>query len=87
MLKTNRVRADTTVIEANVDYPSDSCLLSKGVARMTSAAKKLRAMVFATPGAFGATPLRPLGPDWDPMFSPPPGVVFAAAPRLSSGPG
>ena len=39
------------------------------------------------PGAFGASPLRPLGPDWDPMSSPPPGVLFAAAPRLSSAPG
>jgi transposase, IS5 family len=34
VLKTNRLRADTTVVEANVAYPSDSSLLTKGVARM-----------------------------------------------------
>ncbi len=32
VLKTNRVRADTTVVEANVSYPTDSSLLAKGVA-------------------------------------------------------
>ena len=42
VLKTNRVRADTTVVEANVAYPSDSSLLAKGVAKMATAAKKLR---------------------------------------------
>jgi len=47
VLKTNRVRADTTVIEANVAYPSDSSLLAKGVAKMATAAKKLRAMGLA----------------------------------------
>src|SRR6188472_3402557 len=47
VLKTNRVRADTTVIEANVAYPSDSSLLAKGVAKMVKAAKKLRAMGLA----------------------------------------
>ena len=36
VLKTNRVRADTTVVEANVAYPSDSSLLAKGVAKMVS---------------------------------------------------
>ena len=33
VLKMNRLRADTTVVEANVAYPSDSSLLAKGVAR------------------------------------------------------
>lgn len=28
MLRTNRLRADTTVVEANVSYPSDSGLLA-----------------------------------------------------------
>jgi IS5 family transposase len=32
VLKTNKVRADTTVVEANVAYPTDSGLLAKGVA-------------------------------------------------------
>ena len=48
MLKTNRVRADTTVVEANVAYPSDSSLLAKGVAKMAKGAKKLQAMGLAT---------------------------------------
>ena len=48
VLKTNRVRADTTVVEANVAYPSDSWLLAKGVAKMATTAKKLQAMGLAT---------------------------------------
>ena len=48
VLKTNKVRADTTVVEANVAYPSDSSLLAKGVAKMAKTAKKLQAMGFAT---------------------------------------
>ena len=48
VLKTNRVRADTTVVPANVAYPSDSSLLAKGVAKMATTAKKLRAMGLAT---------------------------------------
>ena len=48
VLKTNRVRADTTVVPANVAYPSDSSLLAKGVAKMVKNAKKLKAMGFAT---------------------------------------
>jgi uncharacterized membrane protein YphA (DoxX/SURF4 family) len=34
VLKTNRVRADTTVVPANVAYPTDSGLLAKGVAKL-----------------------------------------------------
>src|SRR5262245_48905871 len=48
VLKTTRVRADTTVVEANVAYPSDSSLLAKGVAKITAVATKLRAMGLAT---------------------------------------
>jgi IS5 family transposase len=48
VLKTNRLRADTTVVEANVAYPTDSSLLAKGVAKMVKSAKKLRAMGLAT---------------------------------------
>jgi transposase, IS5 family len=48
VLKTNRVRADTTVIAANVAYPSDSSLLTKGVAKMAGAVKRLQAMGLAT---------------------------------------
>ena len=42
MLKTNRLRADTTVIEANVEYPSDSSLLAKGVARMARSVGRIK---------------------------------------------
>lgn len=48
VLKTNRVRADTTVIAANVAYPSDSSLLAKGVAKMAATARRLQAMGLAT---------------------------------------
>jgi IS5 family transposase len=53
LLKTNRVRADTTVIEANVAYPVDSSLLAKGVARLAKLAGRARAQGLAT-----RTPLR-----------------------------
>lgn len=48
VLKTNRVRADTTVIEANVAYPTDSGLLAKGISRIAKTAKKLQALGYAT---------------------------------------
>ena len=48
VLKTNRLRADSTVIEANVAYPSDSGLLAKGVAKMSKLAKRLQQMGFAS---------------------------------------
>ncbi len=53
VLKTNRVRADTTVVEANVAYPVDSSLLAKGVARLAKLAGRARAVGLAT-----RTPLR-----------------------------
>jgi IS5 family transposase len=34
LVRTDRVRADTTVVEANVAYPTDSGLLAKGVAKL-----------------------------------------------------
>ena len=48
VLKTNRLRADTTVVEANVAYPSDSSLLAKGVARMAHSVKRLQQAGLAT---------------------------------------
>lgn len=48
VLKTNKVRADSTVVEANVAYPSDSSLLAKGVVKMTRLADKLQGTGFAT---------------------------------------
>ena len=48
VLKTNRVRADTTVIEANVAYPVDSSLLAKGVARLVKLAGRAQEHGLAT---------------------------------------
>jgi IS5 family transposase len=48
VLKTNRVRADTTVVEANVAYPVDSSLLAKGVARLAKLAGRAQAQGLAT---------------------------------------
>ena len=48
VLKTDRVRADTTVIEANVAYPSDSSLLAKGVAKIVKVARKVQGQGLAT---------------------------------------
>jgi len=48
VLKTDRLRADTTVIEANVAYPSDSGLLAKGVAKVAKLTKRLQQMGFAS---------------------------------------
>ncbi len=42
VLKTNKVRADTTVVPANVAYPTDSGLLAKGVAKMAKGIEKLK---------------------------------------------
>jgi IS5 family transposase len=48
VLRTNRVRADTTVVEANVAYPTDSGLLAKGVARMAKTIQRVKAAGLAT---------------------------------------
>ena len=48
VLKTNRLRADTTVVPANVAYPTDSGLLAKGVAKMAKAIRALKDKGLAT---------------------------------------
>ena len=48
VLKTNKVRADTTVVEANVAYPTDSGLLAKGVARMAKSIRQVKAAGLAS---------------------------------------
>src|SRR5258707_13859992 len=40
LLRTARVRADTTVICANVAYPTDSGLLAKAVGKLVRAARR-----------------------------------------------
>jgi IS5 family transposase len=48
VLRLNRVRADTTVVEANVAYPVDSSLLAKGVARLVRLAAQTHRVGLAT---------------------------------------
>jgi IS5 family transposase len=48
VIKTDKVRADTTVVEANIAYPTDSGLLAKGVAKMAGLVKALHRMGLAT---------------------------------------
>ena len=47
VIKLDKLRADTTIVPANVAYPTDSGLLAKGVANMAAAAKKLKALGLA----------------------------------------
>jgi transposase, IS5 family len=48
LLRTARVRTDTTVIPANVAYPTDSGLLAKAVGKMTRAGRRVQAAGGAT---------------------------------------
>jgi transposase, IS5 family len=48
VIKTDKVRADTTVVEADVCYPTDSGLLAKGVARLARLAAQVKAAGLAT---------------------------------------
>src|SRR6476620_1162945 len=43
VLRTGRVRADTTVVPANVCYPTDSGLLAKAIRRIGSTGRRIRA--------------------------------------------
>jgi IS5 family transposase len=43
LLRTNRIRADTTVVPANVAYPTDSGLLTKAVRRIAVTGERIRA--------------------------------------------
>ncbi|MGH3967975.1 MAG: ISNCY family transposase, partial [Mycobacterium sp.] len=43
VLRTSRVRADTTVVPANVSYPTDSGLLTKAIGRIASTGRRVRA--------------------------------------------
>jgi transposase, IS5 family len=48
LLRTTRVRADTTVIPANVAYPTDSGLLAKAVGKLVHTAQRVQAAGGAT---------------------------------------
>ena len=43
VLRTNRVRADTTVVPANVAYPTDSGLLAKAIRRIGATGQRIHA--------------------------------------------
>ena len=43
VLKTTRVRADTTVVPANVKYPTDSGLLTKGISKISRTVQRIQA--------------------------------------------
>ena len=47
VLRMHKVRADTTVVEANVAYPVDSSLLAKGVARLVKLGRSTKAQGLA----------------------------------------
>jgi len=52
LVRLDRVRADTTVVEANVAYPTDSGLLAKGVAKLARLASQVKAAGLATRTTF-----------------------------------
>jgi IS5 family transposase len=48
LLRMHKVRADTTVVPANVDYPTDSGLLAKAVAKMGRTVRRVQGAGAAT---------------------------------------
>jgi IS5 family transposase len=48
VIRLDKVRADTTVVPANVAYPSDAGLLARGVARIARLSAQIRAAGYAT---------------------------------------
>jgi IS5 family transposase len=48
LLRTGRLRADTTVVPADVAYPTDSGLLAKAIVRITAAGRRVQAAGGAT---------------------------------------
>ena len=48
LLRTDRIRADTTVVPANVAYPTDSGLLAKAIRRIAATGNRIRAAGGAT---------------------------------------
>jgi IS5 family transposase len=52
LVRLDKVRADTTVVEANVAYPTDSGLLAKGVAKLARLAGQVKTAGLATRTSF-----------------------------------
>ena len=55
LLRTTRLRADTTVVPADVAYPTDSGLLAKAVRRIAAAGRRIQAAGGATRTVMAAT--------------------------------
>ncbi len=53
LLRTSRLRADTTVVPGNVAYPTDSGLLAKSVRRITVSGRRIQATGGARRTGFG----------------------------------
>src|SRR5260370_7363636 len=49
LLRTARLRADTTVVPANVAYPTDSGLLARAIRRIAPTGPRIHAAAAATP--------------------------------------
>lgn len=49
LLRTSKLRADTTVVPSNVSYPTDSGLLAKAVRRIASTGKRVQAARWGDP--------------------------------------
>ena len=54
LLRTSRLRADTTVVPANVSYPADPGLLAKAIRRIAATGRRVQAA--------GGDPVLPVGP-------------------------
>ena len=52
VLRMSKIRVDTTVVPANVAYPTDSGLLAKAINRIASTGRRIRAA--GRPGVLGA---------------------------------
>jgi transposase, IS5 family len=52
VVKTGKVRADTTVVSANVEYPTDSGLLARAVTKIGKLVRRIKAAGGATRTAF-----------------------------------
>ena len=49
VVKTGKVRADTTVVSANVDYPTDTGLLARAVSGMSRLVNRIKAVGASRP--------------------------------------
>ena len=75
VVRMTRVRADTTVVEANVSYPTDSGLLARGVAKLGVTVAKLKRLGLAPRTRFRdrTRSVRPPCPQYCGVAGPPDG--------------